>query len=134
MPNADLPPDLAAFHDSYAALFGTVPPLPAAKFAFSGVVDPEALRLSEQARAHAFTSDIFDVKTTNLLIFGMLLAQESPAAQFHAFAARRAGAAWGELHKVAELASVVQSLGPLNNGAALLKKIQDKETEEESHP
>ena len=52
------------------------------------------------------------------MIFGMLLAQESPAAQFHALAARRAGATWGELHKAAELASVVQSLGPLNNGAA----------------
>ena len=65
MPDSDLPPDLAGFRDSYAALFGVVPPLPAAKFAFSSTVDPEALRLSEQARAHAFTSDVFDVKTTN---------------------------------------------------------------------
>jgi len=128
MPNPDLPPDLAAFRDRYAALFGAVPPLPAAKFAFSGAIDPEALRLSEQARAHAFTSDVFDVKTTNLMIFGMLLAQESPAAEFHAQAARRAGASWGELHKVAELASVVQSLGPLNSGSALLSKIKEKET------
>ena len=131
MPDPDLPPDLAAFRDSYAALFGAVPPLPAAKFAFSGAVDPDALRLSEQARAHAFYSDVFDVKTTNLLVFGMLLAQESPAAHFHALAARRAGATWEELHKVAELASVVQSLGPLNGGAALLKKI--KEEEEGTH-
>ncbi len=129
MPDADLPPDLAAFRGSYVTLFGTVPPLPDAKFAFSSAVDPEALRLSEQARAHAFTSEVFDVKTTNLLILGMLLAQESPAAQFHAIAARRAGAAWEELHKVAELASVVQSLGPLNNGAALLKKMRDEEKE-----
>ena len=127
MPDDDLPPDLAAFRDSYATLFGTVPPLPAAKFGFSAAVDPESLRLSEQARAHAFYSDVFDVKTTNLLIFGMLLAQESPAAPFHALAARRAGATWQELHKVAELASVVQSLGPLNNGAAFLKKMEEEE-------
>ena len=127
MPEADLPPDLAAFRESYAALFGSVPPLPTAKFAFSGTIDPEALRLSEQARAHAFYSDVFDVKITNLLIFGMLLAQESLAAEFHALAARRAGASWQELHKTAELASVVQSLGPLNSGAAVLKKIQNTE-------
>lgn len=127
MPDSNLPPDLAAFRESYASLFGTVPPLPEAKFAFSSTVDSEALRLSEQARAHAFASEVFDAKTTNLLIFGMLLAQEALAAHFHARAARRAGATWEELHKVAELAAVVQSLGPLNNGAALLGKMRDEE-------
>lgn len=42
--NNQLPQDLAAFRDSYAELFGSVPPLPAAKFEFSGNIDPEALR------------------------------------------------------------------------------------------
>jgi hypothetical protein len=31
-----LPADLVAFRDSYAELFGSVPPLPSAKFEFSG--------------------------------------------------------------------------------------------------
>ncbi len=38
-----LPPDLAAFRDSYAALLGFVPPLPAAKSEFN----LKALRLAQ---------------------------------------------------------------------------------------
>src|SRR3977135_1417887 len=88
----DLPDDLAAFRDSYVALFGTLPALPAARFEFSGEIDPQALRLLEQLRAHAFYSDVFDTKVTNLILFGMLLVEHHPAAQMHALAARRAAA------------------------------------------
>ncbi|MBW4616391.1 MAG: carboxymuconolactone decarboxylase family protein [Desmonostoc vinosum HA7617-LM4] len=123
MSTHSLSPDLAAFRDSYASLFGSVPPLPAAKFEFSSDVDPEALRLAEQLRAHAFNSEIFDTKTTQLILFGILLAQGSPAARFHAIASRRAGATWEELHKVMELAAAVAALGPFNNGSALLNEL-----------
>ena len=58
----DLPDDLAAFRDSYVELFGALPALPAARFALSGEVDPEALRCIERLRAHAFYSDVLDVK------------------------------------------------------------------------
>lgn len=119
-----LPPDLAALRDSYAELFGSVPPLPAAKFEFSADIAPEFLRLAEQLRAHAFYSDVFDVKTTQLILFGMLLVLGGGAARFHALAARRAGATWEEFHKVTELASVVAALGPLNNGSALLNELR----------
>src|ERR1700704_4903922 len=90
----DLPDDLVAFRDSYVALFGALPALPSARFEFSGETDPQALRLIEQLRAHAFHSDVFDAKTTNLMLFGMLLVEHHPAAQMHALAARRAGANW----------------------------------------
>ncbi len=123
----DLPADLARFRDTYADLFGTLPPLPAARFEFSGEVNPEFLRLSERLRAHAFYSDVFDVKTTNLILFGMLLVEHNPAAQMHALAARRAGATWQELHKVVELAAATQSLGPANQGSSMLKALRDKE-------
>lgn len=122
-----LPPDLAAFRDSYATLFGSVPPLPAAKFEFSSDIDPEALRLAEQLRAHAFDSDVFDTKTTQLILFGMLLSQGVGAAKFHAIAARRAGATWEELHKVMELAAAVAALAPFNNGSALLNELRANE-------
>ncbi|GAA6622689.1 carboxymuconolactone decarboxylase family protein [Scytonema sp. NUACC26] len=122
-----LPADLAAFQNSYAELFGSVPPLPAAKFEFIGDIDPEALRLAEQLRAHAFYSDIFDTKTTQLMLFGMLLVLGAGAARFHAIAARRTGATWEELHKVAELASAVVALGPLNNGSAILNELRTDE-------
>jgi len=127
MSKKDLPADLVKFRDSYVELFGVLPPLPSAKFEFSGEVNPEFLRLSEQLRAHAFYSQVFDIKTTHLILFGMLLIEHNAAAQMHAIAARRAGASWEELHKVMELASATKSLGPANQGSAILKAVRDKE-------
>jgi 4-carboxymuconolactone decarboxylase len=122
-----LPDDLAKFRDTYVELFGMLPALPRARFEFSGEINPEFLRLSEQLRAHAFYSDVFDLKTTHLILFGMLLVEHNPAAQMHALAARRAGASWQELHKVVELASATGSLGPANRGGAMLNELRDKE-------
>lgn len=123
----ELDEELTRFSRSYVELFGMLPPLPAARFEFSGEINPEFLRLSERLRAHAFYSDVFDVKTTNLVLFGMLLVEHNPAAQMHALAARRAGASWQELHKVIELAAATKSLGPANQGSAMLKSLRDKE-------
>ena len=125
--NKDLPEDLARFKESYAELFGVLPPLPAARFDFSSEINPEFLRLAERLRAHAFYSDVFDIKTTHLILFGMLLVEHNPAAQMHALAARRAGATWHELHKVVELAAATKSLGPANQGGSMLKSLRDQE-------
>ena len=70
-----LPKDLADFENSYAEMFGEVPPLPKAKFEFSSDIDPEALRIVEKLRAHAFYNDVFDMKTTQLMLFAMLLIE-----------------------------------------------------------
>jgi alkylhydroperoxidase/carboxymuconolactone decarboxylase family protein YurZ len=70
---------------------------------------------------------VFDVKMTNLILFGMLLVEHHPAAQMHALAARRAGASWQELHKVIELASATGALAPANQGSALLQALREKE-------
>lgn len=123
-----LPADLAKFRDSYVELFGTLPPLPSARFEFSGEVNPEFLRLSEKMRAHAFYSDVIDNKTTQLILFGMLLVEHNQmGAQAHATAARRLGASWQELHKVVELAATTGAFGPANQGSTLLKNLRDKE-------
>jgi alkylhydroperoxidase/carboxymuconolactone decarboxylase family protein YurZ len=124
----DLPADLQKFRDSYVELFGVLPPLPAARFEFSSKVNPEFLRLTEQLRAHAFYSDVFDLKTTQLILFGMLLAERNHmGAQAHAAAARRAGASLKELHKIVELAAATGSLAAANQGAALLNALKEKE-------
>ena len=123
----DPPEELARFKESYVELFGVLPPLPAARFSFSSEINPEFLRLSERLRAHAFYSDVFDIKTTHLILFGMLLVEHNPAAQMHALAARRAGATWHELHKVVELAAATKSLGPANQGGSMLKSLRDQE-------
>jgi 4-carboxymuconolactone decarboxylase len=128
MAKKELPADLKKFSDSYVELFGTLPPLPAGRFEFSGDVDPDALRLWEQVRARAFYDDVFDMKTTQLILFAMLLAEHNQiAAQAHAAAARRAGASWQELHKIVELASATGALYPANQGSALLNGLRDKE-------
>jgi 4-carboxymuconolactone decarboxylase len=126
-----LPDDLAQFRDTYAEMFGSVPPLPAAKFEFSGEVDPEALRLVEQIRAHAFYNVTFDEKTTQLLIFSMLLAKGSASAKHQAIAARRAGATWRELHAVIEMGAAVAALGAFNEGSALLHELRSRDTSDE---
>ena len=123
----ELSADLAQFRDSYIELFGSLPLLPSARFEFSGEIDPEALRRVEALRAHAFYSDVFDLKTTHLILFGMLLVEHNAAAQMHALAARRAGASWEELHKVIELACATGALGPANQGSAMLKALRDQE-------
>src|SRR5262245_54331878 len=84
MTQKELPPDLVKFRDSYVEMFGTLPPLPAGRFAFSGDVDPQTLRMWEELRARAFYNDVFDMKTTQLILFGMLLAEHNQlAAQAH---------------------------------------------------
>ena len=115
------------FRHSYTEMFGEVPPLPKAKFEFSSDVDPEALLLVEELRAHAFYNDVFDMKTTQLMLFAMLLIEGSGAAKFHALAARQAGATWEELHKVMELATAVSALEPANKGGALLNELRKNE-------
>lgn len=123
-----LPPDIAKFRDTYVDLFGSFPPLPSARFDFSNDVNPEFLRASEQLRAGAFYSKHIDVKTTQLILFGILLGEHnSVGAAAHAQAARRAGASWEELHTVMELAAATGALWAANNGGALLKTLKDKE-------
>ena len=120
--------ELAKFRDSYVEMFGTLPPLPAGRFAFSGDMNPEFLRDAERLRAKAFYNKSFDMKTTQLILFGMLLVEHNQiAAQAHAAAARRAGASWEDLHTVVELASATGALYPFNQGSALLNGMREKE-------
>lgn len=120
--------ELQKFRDSYIELFGTLPALPAGRFAFSGEMNPEFLRDAERLRAKAFYNKSFDMKTTQIILFGMLLVEHNQiAAQQHALAARRAGATWEELHTVLELATATGALYPFNQGSALLNAMREKE-------
>ena len=123
----DLPPDLAAYRASYEELIGFVPPRVAARFELSAGVAPDFLRLQEEMRARAMYSDVFDVKTTQLMLFGILLALMGDAARLHALAARRAGAGWGELHKVVELAFLFRGMPAMNLGCEILAKMRADE-------
>src|SRR5271169_5716919 len=124
IPTKDIPKDLASFRETYVELFGMLPPLPTARFEFSGEINPEFLRLSERLRAHAFYSDVFDIKTTHLILFGMLLVEHNAAAQMHALAARRAGATWQRPPQGVRTAGANQALGPAKQGSSMLKSLR----------
>ena len=76
----------------YRELIGFLPPRIEARINVTGALDPELLDMQERMRAHAMYPKCFDVKTAQLMLFGMLLMDMNDAAPLHGIAARRAGA------------------------------------------
>lgn len=107
----------------YGELIGFVPPRIEARMAVTGALDPTLLGLQEQMRAHAMYPKCFDIKTAQLMLFGMLLMDMSDAAQLHAIAARRAGASWEEMQAVISLCFLFRGLPAANRGAEILANI-----------
>jgi 4-carboxymuconolactone decarboxylase len=130
---APLPPralsdaELAAMRAPYETLIGFVPPRIMARTELLARVDPELLRLQEAVRLRAMYPACFDVKTSQLMLFGILLALMGDAARLHAIAARRAGASWEELSAVIGLAYLFRGLPAANLGAEILQKIAEAE-------
>lgn len=123
----DLPEDLTARREAYREMFGTVPPLPEAKFAFTAQVDADFLRAVESLRAHAFHTDDLDPVTVQLIIVGIMAAGGGGALDWHVRAARRAGASWEQLQAAVALAAAVNALGPANVGGAVLGRVAAEE-------
>jgi 4-carboxymuconolactone decarboxylase len=119
--------EIAALRAPYEALIGFVPPRIAARSELGVRIDPELLRLQEAARLRAMYPACFDVKTAQLMLFGILLALMGDAARLHALAARRAGASWEELHAVVGLAYLFRGLPAANLGAEILLKLAEAE-------
>jgi hypothetical protein len=69
----------------------------------------------------------FDVKTSQLRLFGIRLALMGDAARLHAIAARPADASWDGLHAVVGLPSRVRGLLAANPGAKVLLKLAEAE-------
>lgn len=113
----------------YEQLLGFVPPRIRARLAVTGAVDPDIIEMQEQLRAHAMYPKCFDVKTAQLMLFGMLLMDLSDAAQLHAIAARRAGASWEELQAVISLCFLFRGLSAANRGAEILANLAKREHE-----
>lgn len=119
--------DVDALRAPYQELIGFVPPRIQARTDLGARLDPDLLRLQEDLRLQAMYPACFDVKTSQLMLFGILLALMSDAARLHAVAARRAGATWEELHAVVNLAFLFRGLPAANLGAeVLLKMAQDE--------
>lgn len=113
----------------YEELIGFVPPRIEARLNVTGALDPKLVELQEQMRAHAMYPKSFDVKTAQLMLFGMLMMDSSDAAVLHAIAARRAGATWHELQDVVSLCFLFRGLSAANKGAELLANLMAREEE-----
>jgi alkylhydroperoxidase/carboxymuconolactone decarboxylase family protein YurZ len=115
--------------DIYNELIGFVPPRIEARMAVTGALDPTLLDLQEKMREHAMYPKCFDVKTAQLMLFGMLLMDMSDAAQLHAIAARRAGASWEEMQAVVSLCFLFRGLPAANRGAEIVANVAKRETD-----
>ena len=119
--------ELAQIRAPYETLIGFVPPRIMARTDLLARIDPELLRLQEAARLRAMYPTCFDVKTSQLMLFGILVALMGDAARLHAIAARRAGASWEELSAVVGLAFLFRGLPAANLGAEIIQKLAEAE-------
>jgi alkylhydroperoxidase/carboxymuconolactone decarboxylase family protein YurZ len=79
----------------------------------------------ERLRAQLLEPDALDLKTSQLMAFGMLLMNLSQAAENHAVAALRAGASVQELQAVAGIAFVFRGIPAINlSGEAIAGAIK----------
>ena len=113
----------------YQELLGFVPPRIEARLNVTGALDPDMLDLQERIRELGMYPKCFDVKTAQLMLFGMLLMDMSDAAQLHGIAARRAGASWEEMQAVINLCFLFRGLPAANRGAEILANIAKREAE-----
>ncbi len=125
-------PSQKQYEAIYQELIGFVPPRIKERIRLGLEVDPELLDMVERIRDHAMYPKCMDVKTAQLILFGLLLSHISPAAEYHGRAAMRAGASKAELHATAGLAFLFRGLPAFNLAAELINKIyaEDKKVAE----
>jgi alkylhydroperoxidase/carboxymuconolactone decarboxylase family protein YurZ len=124
LPERQLPDDqIQDYRDFYVELLGFVPPRIQARTDLLARVDPELLAMQEALRRHCMYPKCFDVKTAQLMLFGMLLANLQDAAKLHALAAYRAGATFEELTAVVNLAFLFRGLSAANLGAEIIQGL-----------
>lgn len=128
-PYADTAATLDERNEIYRDLIGFVPPRIEARMAVTGALDPVLLDMQERMREHAMYPKCFDVKTAQLMLFGMLLMDLSDATQLHAIAARRAGASWEEMQAVVSLCFLFRGLPAANRGAEILANLAKRDAE-----
>ena len=111
------------YHSIYDELVGFTPPRIQHRVQLGLECDPELLDKVEKLREHAMYPKTMDVRTAQMMLFGILLAQVSPAAEYHGRAAMRAGATKEELHEVCGLAFLFRGLPAFNLGAQMINEI-----------
>lgn len=124
IPDRKIPDEqVEEYREVYHELIGFLPPRIRARTDLLARVDPELLEMQEELRRHCMYPDVFDVKTAQLMIWGIMLTQLNPAARLHAIAALRAGATVEELTAVMNLVFLFRGLSAANLGSELIQSI-----------
>jgi len=117
-----------ALEENYKHILGFVPDRIHSRITLGVQTAPEMTEGVERLRAQLLEPEVLDLKTSQLMAFGMLLMNLSQAAENHAVAALRAGATVQELQAVAGIAFVFRGIPAINlSGDAIagaLKKIE----------
>ena len=130
LPERQIPDEqVEEYRSVYVDLLGFVPPRIQARTDLLARLDPELLALQEELRQHCMYPDCFDTKTSQLILFAILLANLQDAAKLHAIAAHRAGATFEELSAVVNLVFLFRGLSAANIGAEILQGIAKSSTE-----
>ncbi len=111
------------FRDFYTELVGFVPPRIQARTDLLARLDPELLAMQEELRRHCMYPGCFDTKTSQLILFAILLTNLQDAAKLHALGAYRAGATMEELSAVVNLVFLFRGLSAANLGAEILQGL-----------
>lgn len=119
---------IEALEKNYQEILGFVPARIHSRITLGIQTAPEMTEGIEHLRAQLLEPEALDLKTSQLMAFGMLLMNLSAAAENHAVAALRAGATVQELQAVAGIAFMFRGIGAINlSGEAIagaLKKIE----------
>jgi len=130
LPDRKIPDEqIEKYRSVYAELLGYVPPRIQARTDLLARVDPELLPMQEQMRRHCMYPDCFDTKTSQLILFAVLLTNLQDAARIHGLAAYRAGATFEELSAVVNLVFLFRGLSAANLGAEILQGIAKSASE-----
>lgn len=117
-----------ALEENYKHILGFVPERIHSRIALGIETAAEMTEGIEKLRAQLLEPEALDLKTSQLMAFGMLLMNLSQAAENHAVAALRAGATVQELQATAGIAFVFRGIPAINlSGEAIagaVKKIQ----------
>jgi len=124
LPDRKIPDEqIEEYRNFYTELLGFVPPRIQARTDFLARVDPDLLPMQEELRRHCMYPECFDTKTSQLMLFAILLTNLQDAAKLHALGAYRAGATFEELNAVVNLVFLFRGLSAANLGAEILQGI-----------
>lgn len=117
-----------ALEENYKHILGFVPERIHSRITLGMETAADMTEGIEKLRAQLLEPEALDLKTSQLMAFGMLLMNLSQAAENHAVAALRAGATVQELQATAGIAFVFRGIPAINlSGEAIAgakKKVQ----------